>query len=180
MDYAIEFGKAFFLFNVVMVFAYLLTWMERKQSAVMQDRIGANRAGFFGITALGLFHNIADAIKMITKEDFVPPEGNRLLHTLAPVIALTFALTSFAVIPFGGTYQFGSQTVSLQGPRPEYWTALRVRHHEHGDLWFRFGRMVLQQQLCTAWWTSGVGSDDLLRDHYGGHSNRTIDVLRYF
>ncbi len=114
MEYAIEFGKAFFLFNVVMVFAYVLTWMERKQSAVMQDRIGANRAGFFGVTALGLFHNIADAIKMITKEDFVPPQGNRLLHTLAPAIALVFALTAFAVIPFGGIYQFGGTRVSLQ------------------------------------------------------------------
>ncbi len=114
MEYAIEFGKAFFLFNVVMVFAYVLTWMERKQSAVMQDRIGANRAGFFGVTALGLFHNIADAIKMITKEDFVPPQGNRLLHTLAPAIALVFALTAFAVIPFGGIYQFGDTRVSLQ------------------------------------------------------------------
>lgn len=114
IEYAIEFGKAVFLFNVIMVFAYLLTWMERKQSAVMQDRIGANRAGFFGFTALGLFHNIADAIKMITKEDFIPPEGHRFLHTLAPVIALTFALTSFAVIPFGGSYEIGGVTVSLQ------------------------------------------------------------------
>ena len=111
---AIEIGKAFFLFNVVMILGFLLTWMERKQSAVMQDRIGANRASVFGITALGLFHNIADAIKMITKEDFVPPQGNRFLHTLAPLIALFFALISFAVIPFGGLYRFGNQQVSLQ------------------------------------------------------------------
>ncbi len=115
MDYyAIEFGKAFFIFNVVMGFAYVLTWMERKQSAVMQDRIGANRAALFGITALGLFHNIADAIKMITKEDFIPPQGNRLLHTLAPMLALTFAMIGFAVIPFGGIYRFGDTLVSLQ------------------------------------------------------------------
>lgn len=112
--YAIEFGKVFFIFNVVMAFAYVLTWMERKQSAVMQDRIGANRAGLFGITALGLFHNIADAVKMITKEDFVPPQGNRFLHTAAPMLALTFALIGFAVIPFGGVYRFGELTVSLQ------------------------------------------------------------------
>ncbi len=112
--YLIEFGKAFFLFNVVMAFAYILTWMERKQSAVMQDRIGANRAALFGITALGLFHNIADAIKMITKEDFIPPQGNRLLHTLAPAVALTFALIGFAVVPFGSIYSFGGTTVSLQ------------------------------------------------------------------
>ncbi len=114
MEYAIEFGKAFFLFNVVMGFAYVLTWMERKQSAVMQDRIGANRASLLGIRALGLFHNIADAIKMITKEDFIPPQGNRFLHTISPMAALFFALISFAVIPFGGIYNLGGYEVSLQ------------------------------------------------------------------
>lgn len=114
MEYAIQSLKAFFLFSVVMLFTYLLSWMERKQSAVMQDRIGANRAGILGVTALGLFHNIADAIKMITKEDFVPPHGNRFIHTAAPFVALFFALATFAVIPFGGIYTFGDTTVSLQ------------------------------------------------------------------
>lgn len=115
MDYyAIEFTKAFFFFNVIMGLAGLLTWAERKQSAVMQDRIGANRAEIFGFRLLGLFHLIADPIKMITKEDFIPPHGNRVLHTLSPMVALFFALIGFAVIPFGGIYQFGDYQVSLQ------------------------------------------------------------------
>ena len=114
MEYLISFAKAGFLFSVVMGLVYVLTWMERKQSAVMQDRIGANRADVFGFTALGLFQNLADAIKMITKEEFVPPQGNRFLHTMAPVIALFFALISFAAIPFGGAYQLGGHTISLQ------------------------------------------------------------------
>ncbi len=115
MEYVIASAKAGFLFSVVMGFVYILTWMERKQSAVMQDRIGANRADIFGFTALGLFQPMADAIKMITKEEFVPPRGNRFLHTAAPTIALFLALISFAAIPFGGVYEFGGHTISLRG-----------------------------------------------------------------
>ena len=71
---------ALFLFSVVaMVFAPIMTWVERKQSALMQDRIGANRADILGIKAIGLLHPIADVIKMITKEDMVPTGANRLL-----------------------------------------------------------------------------------------------------
>jgi len=114
MEYFIHFIKAFFIFTIVMGYMFLLSWMERKQSALMQDRIGANRASIFGFRFLGLFHPIADAIKLLTKEDFIPPSGNRFLHTLAPMSALFFALISFAVIPFGGIYQFGNYTISLQ------------------------------------------------------------------
>ena len=111
MEYAVELGKVLFLFSVVMGFASILTWMERKQSAVMQDRIGANRADIFGFRILGLFHIIADTLKMFTKEDFVPPQGNRLVHTIAPMIALFFAIVSFSAIPFGGIYEIGGYTV---------------------------------------------------------------------
>ena len=114
MDYLFHFAKAFFIFNVAMGFMFILSWAERKQSALMQDRIGANRADLFGFRALGLFHPIADAIKLLTKEDFVPNSGHRFLHTLAPMLALFFALISFAVIPFGGIYDLGSHRVSLQ------------------------------------------------------------------
>ncbi|MBI4447255.1 MAG: NADH-quinone oxidoreductase subunit H [Acidobacteria bacterium] len=114
MEYLIQFGKAFFMFNFVMGLVYVLSWMERKQSALMQDRIGANRAEIFGLRVMGLFHPIADAIKMLTKEDFIPPEGHRLIHTLAPFLALFFAIISAAVIPFGGIYQFGDYRVSFQ------------------------------------------------------------------
>ena len=65
--------------------AGILTWVERKQSAIMQDRIGANRASIFGIRVLGLLHPLADAIKMLTKEDFMPARADRLLFVLAPV-----------------------------------------------------------------------------------------------
>lgn len=86
--------------GAVLNLAGLLTWAERKQSALMQDRIGANRADILGIRILGLFHPIADGLKMLTKEDFVPAKANRPLHTLAPWLAVFSPLFAFAFVPF--------------------------------------------------------------------------------
>lgn len=105
--------SGFVLMNVVNL-AALHTWLERKQSAVMQDRIGANRAKIFGLKLLGLFHPIADTIKMFLKEDFIPPQGNRFLHTLAPCLSMFFALVGFAAIPFGNTIEIGGKVINLQ------------------------------------------------------------------
>lgn len=113
---------------MVINYAALHTWIERKQSAIMQDRIGANRAHVVlpwkwaapinwllkPINNLGLFHPIADAIKMFTKEDFVPPFGDKFLHTLAPALALTFGLIGFAAIPFGDVIVIGGREIILQ------------------------------------------------------------------
>ena len=80
-----EIIKTLFIFLVAVAgLTPILTWIERKQSAVMQDRIGANRADVAGITILGLFHPIADVVKLLTKEDVVPQGANRALHMLAP------------------------------------------------------------------------------------------------
>ena len=98
---------------VVGVFAPLMTWTERKQSAVMQDRIGANRADVAGVAFLGLLHPLADVIKLLTKEDVVPSGANRFLHGLAPMVAVVPAIAAFAVIPYGGVYTFGDTRVSL-------------------------------------------------------------------
>jgi len=98
----------------VMNLAGLLTWVERKQSAVMQDRIGANRASIFGIRILGLFHPLADVLKMLTKEDFVPRGADRLLYTLAPFLSVFIAIPAFATIPFGDAIRIGDRLISLQ------------------------------------------------------------------
>ena len=111
---AVVAGKVAFSLFVLLNFVVILTWAERKQSALMQDRIGANRASIFGITLLGLFHPLADAIKMIAKEDFIPSGANRVIHTAAPFVALFFALISFAAIPFGDQLRVGGRTVQLQ------------------------------------------------------------------
>jgi NADH-quinone oxidoreductase subunit H len=101
-------GKILFILLVVMAgFLPMITWVERKQSAVMQDRVGANRADIAGITVLGLLHPLADVFKLFAKEDFVPQGANRVMHLLAPVIALVPAIITLAVVPFGGVYDFG-------------------------------------------------------------------------
>jgi NADH-quinone oxidoreductase subunit H len=99
-------AKSVFIFLVVAAgFGPIMTWIERKQSALMQDRVGANRADIFGLRVIGLFHPIADALKMLTKEDTIPTGAHRVLHTLCPFIAAVPALVTFAVIPYGGSYE---------------------------------------------------------------------------
>ena len=114
IELGITLAKVLFILTITVgFFAPVLTWVERKQSALMQDRVGANRADIMGFTALGLFHIIADALKMFTKEDFIPEGANKFLHTLSPIVALVPALLTFAVIPFGGEYTLFGRQVNL-------------------------------------------------------------------
>ncbi|NLY94916.1 MAG: NADH-quinone oxidoreductase subunit H [Myxococcales bacterium] len=90
---------------VVGLFAPGLVWAERRQSAMIQDRIGPSRASIklFGLELrlAGFLHPLADAMKLLFKEDFVPPGADKLLHGLAPIITMTPALLVLAAIPFG-------------------------------------------------------------------------------
>jgi len=88
---------------MVMPLASLLTWAERRQSAMMQDRLGPNRANIGPIRLKGILHFVADALKMISKEDFVPGNVHKGLFALAPILALAPVLVAFAIIPFGPT-----------------------------------------------------------------------------
>src|SRR5467141_3845724 len=114
MDLAVKLILVTFVFFGVLNLAALHTWLERKQSAVIQDRIGANRASIIGWRLMGLFHPLADSIKMFTKEDIVPDGADRILHTLAPVFSVFFALVAFAGIPFGDRLVLGGRVVELQ------------------------------------------------------------------
>jgi NADH-quinone oxidoreductase subunit H len=91
----------------VMPVASLLTWAERRQSAMIQDRLGPNRANIGPIKLWGILHFVADAMKMLFKEDFVPARAHRTLFTLAPLMALAPVLIAFAIIPFGPPVHFG-------------------------------------------------------------------------
>ena len=93
----------FLIFLLVMPLASLLTWAERRQSAMMQDRLGPNRANIGPLKLWGILHFVADALKMISKEDFVPEKAHRVLFSLAPILALAPVLIAFAIIPFGPT-----------------------------------------------------------------------------
>ncbi|HEU4613912.1 MAG TPA: complex I subunit 1 family protein, partial [Kofleriaceae bacterium] len=93
----------FLVLLLVMPLASLLTWAERRQSAMMQDRLGPNRANIGPIKLKGILHFVADALKMIFKEDFIPANVHRGLFALAPILALAPVLIAFAIIPFGPT-----------------------------------------------------------------------------
>ncbi len=107
--------------GMLMTFGTVLTWVERKQAAVMSDRIGANRAYVripFTQAKLvwwGLFHGLADGLKMLVKEDFKPRTHDALAYALAPWVVFTPVLLVFAVIPFGGVLDPGRLIPPLAG-----------------------------------------------------------------
>lgn len=79
---------------VVMAYSALLTWIERRLLGLWQDRYGPNRVGPFGVLQI-----VADAIKMLTKEDWVPRFADRAVFVLAPVVIVVTTLLAFAVVP---------------------------------------------------------------------------------
>jgi len=95
--------------GMLMTFGLVLTWVERKQAAIMSDRIGANRAylriPFTQVKLVwwGLFHGLADGLKMLLKEDWKPESYDRFAYAIAPWVVFAPVLLVFAVIPFGGT-----------------------------------------------------------------------------
>ncbi len=101
---------------IVVVFAITLgvaaysTYFERKIAAFMQDRVGPDRAGPFGI-----FQPLADAVKMFMKEDFIPSHANKWLFIMGPCLSMLTALMTSAVVPFGDTVTIAGVTFDLQG-----------------------------------------------------------------
>src|SRR3954469_22573299 len=91
----------FMVLGFAMPLASILTWLERRQSAMMQDRLGPNRANIGPFRAWGITHFLADALKFMFKEDFVPPLAHKFLFMWAPVMAMAPALIVAAIIPFG-------------------------------------------------------------------------------
>jgi NADH-quinone oxidoreductase subunit H len=89
---------------IILTFAPVLVWADRRQSAMIQDRIGPIRAGIKiggkNIALWGLLHPLADAVKFMWKEDFIPPRADKLLHAIAPIISVVPAIAAFGVIPF--------------------------------------------------------------------------------
>jgi NADH-quinone oxidoreductase subunit H len=107
--------KALVVILMVLSLAGVLGWMERKGSALIQDRIGANRASIFGVAAAGLVNTLmADPLKFLTKEDIIPDRADRLLHTLAPCINLFPVIVAFAALPIGDAITIGGRAIPLQ------------------------------------------------------------------
>ncbi|APS00138.1 NADH-quinone oxidoreductase subunit NuoH [Pajaroellobacter abortibovis] len=98
--------------NFLLAVGGVLTWLDRRQSAMIHDRIGPNRAmiKLFGTEwrLAGLLHTVADGIKFFFKEDFIPPKADRLLFGLAPILVMVAVLGLVGVIPFGDTISVSS------------------------------------------------------------------------
>jgi len=134
--------KVLLVYGILLNAGGLLTWVERKQSAVIQHRVGANRAGFQlprrlegrgevlnplllvlapvlnpllrVITKLGLLHALADGGKMLFKEDFAPANANRFLYQIAPLLAVVPAFLVSVIIPFGPPITVFGREVTMQ------------------------------------------------------------------
>ncbi len=115
IEIAIVTVKVLVVIGLVMPMAGLLGWIERKGSALIHDRIGANRASIYGFAGAGLVNTLmADPLKFATKEDIIPRGADRFLHTLAPCINLFPVLVAFAVLPFGDVLLVGDREINLQ------------------------------------------------------------------
>src|SRR5438445_3026781 len=101
--------KAFVVFAVLITTLAYLQWVERKVIAHIQVRPGPYRVG-----PHGLLQPLADVIKLITKEDLLPPYVNKPLYLAAPFLAITMALLSISVIPFGPTIQVAGYQTMMQ------------------------------------------------------------------
>ena len=97
------------VFALTMLMAMYSTWAERKVAAFLQDRVGPNRAGWGG-----LLQPLADGAKLFTKEEFFPNTPNRFLFILGPAIAMSTALITSAVIPWGDKIHIFGRDVLLQ------------------------------------------------------------------
>lgn len=98
-DISLSLLKIAIVLGVLLNVTPIMVWVERRGSALIQDRVGPNRVGPFG-----LLQSIADALKFILKEDVIPAKAHKVLYTLAPMFGLIPAVTTFAVIPWGRAF----------------------------------------------------------------------------
>ncbi|MGD9209772.1 MAG: NADH-quinone oxidoreductase subunit NuoH [Desulfobacteraceae bacterium] len=104
----ILFVKLAIVLGILLFLAAYLVWAERKLLARLQIRYGPNRAGKFG-----LLQPIADAVKMLFKEDLIPADADRFIFIMAPAVVAATALLIFAVVPFGSSMTIYGQKVPM-------------------------------------------------------------------
>ncbi|MBC7742726.1 MAG: NADH-quinone oxidoreductase subunit H [Bdellovibrionaceae bacterium] len=109
-EVAVNLIKLVLVFLMMVQLVPILVWLERRGSAFIQNRFGPNRVG-----PLGLLQLLADAVKFLTKEDFAPEKGNRLLFYAAPVFALVPAAVAYMAIPMSVPLKFNEYTFLIQG-----------------------------------------------------------------
>jgi NADH-quinone oxidoreductase subunit H len=142
----------------------ILTWVERKQGALMSDRIGANRAYLripftqVKLVWIGLFHGMADGLKLLLKEDFKPASYDRFAYAIAPWVVFTPVLLVFAVVPFGGALH--PSTLFSWAPAVASWFGdrsyqLQIARLDAGLLIvFAFGGLTVIGAMLAGWSSS--------------------------
>jgi NADH-quinone oxidoreductase subunit H len=108
-DILVKFALIVVIFLISLLIAMYSTYAERKIAAFMQDRVGPNRAGPFGI-----LQPLADGAKMFMKEEIIPTNSNKFLFIVGPSLAIMTACIGSAVIPWGQTMMIGSYPLDLQ------------------------------------------------------------------
>lgn len=149
---------------VLMGMGTILTWVERKQGAVMSDRIGANRAYLripftqVKLVWIGLFHGMADGLKLMLKEDFRPDTYDRFAYAIAPWAVFAPVLLVFGVVPFGGVLYPGELFSGL--PSVAAWFGersyqLQIARLDAGLLIvFAFGGLTVIGAMLAGWSSS--------------------------
>ncbi len=139
--------KALIGFTFVMVGVILMIWFERKVISDMQNRIGPNRAGPWG-----LLQTLADGIKLIFKEDLSPDRADKLVYRLAPYLSVAPAFLTFCIVPIGGVFTGGDDgAVTLFG----HTTYLQVADPPIGVLFLLAMSSVAVYGVMLAGWSSG-------------------------
>ena len=163
-DLAVHLAYIVYAISVLMGMGTILTWVERKQGAVMSDRIGANRAYIripftqVRLVWIGLFHGIADGLKLLLKEDFRPASYDAFAYAIAPWVVFTPVLLVFAVVPFGGTLhpaELLSGLPALAAWFGERRYALQIAQLDAGLLIvFAFGGLTVIGAMLAGWSSS--------------------------
>jgi len=139
--------KVVVAFTALLVSVILMVWFERKIIADMQNRVGPNRAGPFG-----LFQTVADGLKLILKEDLIPERADRFVFKLAPFLMLVPAFVTFTVIPIAGNFGGGNDgVVTILGER----TFMQVADPQIGILLFLAMSSIAVYGVMLAGWSSG-------------------------
>jgi len=140
-------AKAAITLGVCLVATMLMIWFERKIISDLQNRIGPNRAGPFGI-----LQTLADGLKVILKEDLIPTKADRLVFRLAPILTMVPAFITFGLIPIGGDFTDGNGGVVRMFGHD---TLLQLANPDAGVLVILAMSSIAVYGVMLAGWSSG-------------------------
>jgi NADH-quinone oxidoreductase subunit H len=144
---AIVIGKVLVVFVLLLLATMLMIWFERKLVGDMQNRIGPNLAGPFGV-----LQTLADGIKFFFKEDLIPERANRAVFLIAPFLAFVPAFLLFSIVPIGGDFNAPSHgTVTIFG----HTTYLQLADPPIGILFALAMSSIAVYGVMLAGWSSG-------------------------